>query len=217
MKIEKILAIETSNELCSAALSFSPSSFDERNILLKHVHSERLIPMIDEIFNDNQLKKTDLDCIAVSIGPGSFTGLRIGLTAAKGIAFSLGIPIVPVPTFDCLAHEITNYLPLDISFCICNNANKDECYYAEFSFTTEGLKKDKDIALINKSDLVVHVQGKDMIFGNFNKIENIKSIASPRASSIAKWTYLFGEDLLTFEYDYLEPNYIKNFKAKKDK
>jgi tRNA threonylcarbamoyladenosine biosynthesis protein TsaB len=214
MKIEKILALETSNELCSASLAFSKSSFDERNILLKHVHSEKLIPVIDDLFRSNDFQKNDLDCIAVSMGPGSFTGLRIGLTVAKGMAFSLGLPIVPVPTFESLAYEIISYLPINTNFCIINNANREECYCAEFSYSSNGLKIIRDVSLISKSDIEEYITGKDLIFGNYIGINSIKPIAYPRASSLANWTYLFGEDLLTFEYDYLEPKYLKNFKAK---
>ena len=55
--------------------------------------------------------------------------------------------------------------------------------------------------------------GLDVVYGNLKTVKNIRILSSPKASSIAKWTYLFGEDLLTFEYDYLEPNYFKKYKV----
>ncbi len=132
VKNQKILAIETSNELCSAALVFDQNNFDERNILLKHVHSEKLIPAIDELLNSNKISAKDLTSIAVSIGPGSFTGLRIGLTAAKAIAFASDLPIIPVPTFSALALEISDYIKDNTEFFIINNANIEECYFSKY-------------------------------------------------------------------------------------
>ncbi|MCK5458218.1 MAG: tRNA (adenosine(37)-N6)-threonylcarbamoyltransferase complex dimerization subunit type 1 TsaB, partial [Melioribacteraceae bacterium] len=107
---KKILSIETSGELCSVALYFSEQKYDERNILMKHIHSEKLVPMIEELLNSNSVKTNELDWIAVSNGPGSFTGLRIGMTTAKGLAFASNLPILPVPTFDALSLQISIYV-----------------------------------------------------------------------------------------------------------
>ena len=128
MQDKKILSIETSGELCSVCLSYEYNKYDERNILMKHIHSEKLIPMIDEILSSNKISTNELDCLAVSVGPGSFTGLRIGMTAAKGIAFASNLPIVPVPSLGALSLEISETLPVGITFCIINNANIEECY-----------------------------------------------------------------------------------------
>ena len=213
MKDKKILAIETSGELCSVALSFELNKFDERTILMKHIHSEKLIPMIDEILSSNKITPKELDCVAISVGPGSFTGLRIGMTAAKGIAFASNLPIVPVPTFDALSLELATYLQDETTFSVIVKANVEECYFANYKiekgvpFTLEKAK------LINKSDIISETNNVDVIFGNIINESNVRKVSSPRASSLAKWTYLYGEDLLTSEYDYLEPNYLKNFKV----
>ncbi|MBK7106193.1 MAG: tRNA (adenosine(37)-N6)-threonylcarbamoyltransferase complex dimerization subunit type 1 TsaB [Ignavibacteriae bacterium] len=212
---QKILAIETSNELCSAAIYFDQNNFDERNILLKHVHSEKLIPTIEELLNSNKISTKDLTSVAVSIGPGSFTGLRIGLTAAKAIAFASNLPIIPVPTFSALALEIADYIKIDSEFYIINNANIEECYFAKFKNYKFGTMEFNNPELTLKKDLINLIEEDSLIFGNLKNIENIKFISSPRASYIGKWAYLFGRDLLTFEYDFLEPNYLKDFKIKR--
>ena len=121
--LQKILAIETSGDLCSVTLFFSENEYDERNILLKHIHSEKLIPVINDLQSSNNFSSSDLDAIAVSIGPGSFTGLRIGMTAAKGIAFAVNLPIIPVPTFDALSLQISQTMKENTQFGIVNNAN----------------------------------------------------------------------------------------------
>lgn len=217
MKDKKILAIETSGELCSVSLSYDIRKYDERSILMKHIHSEKLIPMIDEILEANKVVAKDLDSIAISVGPGSFTGLRIGMTAAKGIAFAANLPIIPVPTFDALSLEISQYLPNETSICILNNANVDECYYAKYFIKNDDIQVLDNVRLLNKSEIDEDFINVNNLYGNLKGVESVKSISSPRASSIAKWAYLFGEDLLTFKYDYLEPNYLKNFVVRKNK
>lgn len=215
MNDKKLLAIETSGELCSVCIAFSPSKYDERNILMKHIHSEKLVPMIEKLLNSNQISTDQLDCVAVSVGPGSFTGLRIGMTVAKAIAFASKLPIVPVPTYSALSFEIFEYLPNNTTFAIINNANIEEVYYAEYKCGLESPEIINGVNLLDKSEINEQIKNTDVIFGNLKSIENIRIINSPRAVSIAKWTYLFGEDLLTFEYDYLEPNYLKQIKFKK--
>ena len=217
MKDKTILAIETSGELCSVSLSFDINKFDERNILMKHIHSEKLIPMIDEILSSNKVSTKDLDCIAVSVGPGSFTGLRIGMTAAKGIAFASKLPIVPVPSFDALSLEIAEYLIPNTKFSIAINANIEECYFAKYESKEGVILQLEESQLVKKNELDEKILDSILVFGNLKGIDGVKSISSPRASSLAKWTYLYGEDLLTFEYDYLEPNYLKKFKVKQNK
>jgi tRNA threonylcarbamoyladenosine biosynthesis protein TsaB len=215
MEHKKILAIETSAELCSACLSLAYNKYDERNILMKHVHSEKLIPIIDELLKSNGISTSQLDCVSVSTGPGSFTGLRIGMTAAKGIAFASNLPIVPVPTFSAFSLELSKLLPDETNFAIITNANIDEAYFAAYKNENNLPKILQDLILIKKSEIDSQIMGLDVVYGNLKTVKNIRMLSSPKASSIAKWTYLFGEDLLTFEYDYLEPNYFKKIKFRK--
>lgn len=98
-----ILNIETSAETCSVALT-------EEGVLLHQLieeepmkHSERLAPFISEIMDEAARKEKKIDAVAVSLGPGSYTGLRIGLSTAKGICFGLGVPLIGVPTLQAIA------------------------------------------------------------------------------------------------------------------
>lgn len=210
-----ILALETSAELCSASLSFAPNKYDERNILMKHVHSEKLIPIIDELLSSNRVSSSQLNCVSVSNGPGSFTGLRIGMTAAKGIAYASSLPIVPVPTFSAFSLELSEHLPDNTTFAIANSANIDEAYFGIYRNKNNLPVVVQEVMLLSKADIDKQIMGTDVVYGNVKNVKNIKNFSSPKASSIAKWTYLFGEDLLTFEYDYLEPNYLKKIKFRK--
>ena len=92
-----ILSIETSGNLCGACIYFSDEKYFEASLNLRNSHSEKLFEQIDFVIKSSRIKITNLKCIAVSAGPGSFTGLRIGMSAAKGLAFGTSLPIVPVP------------------------------------------------------------------------------------------------------------------------
>ncbi len=102
-----ILCIETASTNCSVALSVDGKllALKEDNNL-SYSHSERLHIFIFEILEENGLKSRDLDAVAISKGPGSYTGLRIGVSAAKGLCFSLDIPLISVPTLTALAHRV---------------------------------------------------------------------------------------------------------------
>ena len=85
-KVKPILAIETSEVICGAALYFSTGKYFASSIKLKHSHSEKLFDIIAFLFKQAEIKRDEISSVAVSGGPGSFTGLRIGMAAAKGIA-----------------------------------------------------------------------------------------------------------------------------------
>ncbi len=88
--------------------------------------------LIENVMNSAEIKINDIGAIAVSAGPGSFTGLRIGMSAAKGLAFGASIPIIPVPTFEALSFQICSYLPDNEEFIIANKVNVEEVYFAKF-------------------------------------------------------------------------------------
>ena len=91
-----ILAIETSQEICGAAVLIEPNKFSESIIHIKNIHSEKIFNVIDSALKLAGLKLNMIKAIAVSAGPGSFTGLRIGMAAAKGIGIGSSLPIIPV-------------------------------------------------------------------------------------------------------------------------
>ena len=100
-----ILALETATSTGSVAL-YSQSLIGEYTLNIQRTHSERLMPAVVKILEDAQIKPKDLGAIAVSVGPGSFTGLRIGVMTAKAMAWSLDVPLVGVPTLDAMAWNL---------------------------------------------------------------------------------------------------------------
>jgi tRNA threonylcarbamoyladenosine biosynthesis protein TsaB len=105
-----ILGIETATEICGIALTNNGTHLDECLREEKHIHAEQLLPMVEHLLKKNCTELASLDGIAVSIGPGSFTGLRIGLSVAKGLAESVNLPLVAVPTLTSVAFALNNTL-----------------------------------------------------------------------------------------------------------
>lgn len=206
-----ILSIETSGELCSAAIMLTEGSFSEINILKKNIHSKKLLTSIDTLLDLSELKLNDIKQIAISMGPGSFTGLRIGMSTVKGLAFGLSIPIVPVPTYEAAALQISEYLSDNDEFVLVNNANIEEVYIGRYLVNEQRYTVIEPVKLVKKSKLEKYIADGIKIFGDFIINRNQKKIPLPLAIYIAKWSHFFGEDLLTSNYDYLEPNYLKNF------
>ena len=132
----KILAIESSGLVASAALMEDGTLLAEYTVNFKKTHSQTLLPMIDEIVKMIGLDLKELDAVAVSEGPGSFTGLRIGSATAKGLALALGRKIVEVPTLEALAY---NLYDTDALVCPIMDARRGQVYTAVYRFTDHEL------------------------------------------------------------------------------
>jgi tRNA threonylcarbamoyladenosine biosynthesis protein TsaB len=207
-----ILAIETSEIVCGISIYFSDENFFSTAVSLKHSHSEKIFETIDSLFRLSKINPESLDCVAVSSGPGSFTGLRIGMSAAKGIAYGAGLPIIPVPTYEAAAYQLSNILPEKTKFIVANKVNMEEVYFAKFQIKGNNYIFVDDLALL-KNDDFASAAADTMVFGNAALLlgREIRLPVSPEPKFIAKWAMEFGEKQKTFDYDFLEPNYLKNF------
>ena len=102
----RILGVDSSGMVASVALVEDDLLVAEYSVNYKKTHSQTLLPMIDEVKKMIDLDLSSIDAIAVSGGPGSFTGLRIGSATAKGLGLALGKPLIHVPTVDALAYNV---------------------------------------------------------------------------------------------------------------
>lgn len=100
-----VLGIETATAVCAAAVAVDGAATAEQALEQHAVHAEKLLTLIDRALREAGFTADQVNGIAVSIGPGSFTGLRIGLSVAKGLAFATGVPLVAVPTLSALAYH----------------------------------------------------------------------------------------------------------------
>ncbi|NND34148.1 MAG: tRNA (adenosine(37)-N6)-threonylcarbamoyltransferase complex dimerization subunit type 1 TsaB [Saprospiraceae bacterium] len=123
-----ILCIETSTAICSVALASGTKLIALGESSNANDHASRLLNHIDTCLNEGQIKLVDLQAIAVSLGPGSFTGLRVGIAAAKGISFALGTPLIGINTLEALIWKAQKTGSGRRYFCAMIKARKDEVY-----------------------------------------------------------------------------------------
>jgi len=142
-----ILSIETTTSVCSVALAKQGQLLGYRELDSKNSNAEILKGYIQEILADNKFALGDLKAIAVSEGPGSYTGLRIGVSTAKGLCYSLDIPLIAISTLQSLAiHTRENIDPLllekeNLLFCPMIDARRMEAYTALYNLKNEEVRK----------------------------------------------------------------------------
>jgi tRNA threonylcarbamoyladenosine biosynthesis protein TsaB len=208
-----LLGIESSSRKLSVGLTIE-ESFSE-------LHSERIndtansLPQLSKkIINNASLSFKDLDAICISSGPGSFTGLRVGMSYAKGIAMALDIPIVPVSTFDSLAYKNTCE---KLSTLIYSHGNT--FYVCEYSIDNGNLLKSSE----PKSILMENVLklSNDIVFnGPTNIFEDLKAhnlkieFTALSVNNILKISQQNFKLLKTKSLDNLVPDYVGNFEVK---
>ena len=155
----KVLAVETSTMLGGVAvIDDSAGLIAEVRLNVKSTHSERLMTEIDHVLKQSGLEISEIDVFAVSIGPGSFTGLRIGLSTVKGFSFATGKPIVAVPTLEALAWSLP-YCRYPV--CTLLDARKKEVYAALFLWEGKGFVRIIDEVSININKLLEKIGEND--------------------------------------------------------
>ena len=133
----KLLAVETSTDACSAAL-FIDGEIREKFELAPREHTQLILPMIDGLMADAQLKPQQLDAVALSRGPGSFTGVRIATGVAHGIALGADVPVVLVSTLAAIAQDFFNRNEADVAFTAMD-ARMDEIFWGVYQRNALGL------------------------------------------------------------------------------
>lgn len=125
----KILSLSTSSNIATVAISEDVTCIKELNINVPKTHSETLVPLIDKLLKDTNLKLSEVNLIACDIGPGSFTGIRIGISTVKAIAQSLNIPIVEVSSLEALAYNVVS---TSENICALIDARNNQVYCGIF-------------------------------------------------------------------------------------
>lgn len=212
-----ILNIETATKNCSVALAK-----EGKTILCKEIaeegysHAERLHVFIEEIVKEAGITFSDLAAIAVSQGPGSYTGLRIGVSAAKGLCYALGIPLIAIDTLQTLASQITVSDGLIIPMI---DARRMEVYSAVFDVNHQN-KRETQAEIIDENSFqgfeeTLYFIGdcaekcKSVLTkGNFVFLENIKYPSAKEMSRLSYEKYKISD---TVDVAYFEPYYLKDF------
>ena len=221
-----VLGIDASTKTGSVALYDSEIGIlSEINANIKLNHSDSLMSIVDMVFSLGKLKPKDIDRVAVSIGPGSFTGIRVGVGTAKGLAFSIGCDIVGVNELDILAHTVSQTSHKIISLI---DARKERTYYSVYRYNggiiekiseygvnelrviLEDYKEEKVIftgdGSINYKEVIDEVMGDNAIY-------NLKSNSMVRAGIMSEMARKKDPDNLYT----MEPYYISKTQAEREK
>lgn len=134
-KAMKILALDTALDACSVAVVDGSNILAEQHEERARGHAERLIPMIKDLLNTASISFDELDLVAVSVGPGTFTGLRIGLAAARGISLASSTPCLGITTLETLAASVTSELAKGRPIVVVVDARRKEVYFQTFNFS----------------------------------------------------------------------------------
>lgn len=215
-----ILCLETATTNCSVALSKDGALLAlKEDSSRNYSHAEKLHVFIDEILKENNLSVTDLDAIAVSKGPGSYTGLRIGVSTAKGLCFSLELPLISLATLTSLAVQIKPERGFVIPML---DARRMEVYSAVFNADVKEIRETKAEVLDENSFIEFLEKDKVVFIGDgVEKFEAICNHANaefipkklPSAAemcSLAEAKYKISD---TEDVAYFEPYYLKDFIA----
>lgn len=162
----KILAVDTSATAASVAVAEENKLIGEFLINTALTHSQTLMPMVDELLKNTGLSVNDIDAVAVNAGPGSFTGVRIGVAAVKGIAFPKNLPCVSVSTLESMAY---NMLGNDCIVCSVMDARCSQVYNALFRVkgcTVTRMTDDRALSLTDLKNELQNINEKVALVGD---------------------------------------------------
>ena len=222
----KLLAVETSTEACSAALSID-GEIIERFELAPREHTKLFLPMIDSLLADAELKPQQLDGLAFSRGPGSFTGVRISTGVIQGIAFGADLPVVPVSTLAAIAQNYFKHGDNDCVFTAMD-ARMGEIFWGVYIKDEQGYAELMGDEAVTLAENIVFPDNQGIGLGSGwgvyqqqlsdqlgNQLKAVEIDHLPRASAIAALgVYGFNSQAVSVEN--AMPVYLRDKVAKKE-
>jgi len=217
----KLLAFETATEACSVAL-YIDGNISERFEIVPKQHTQLVLPWAEQLLAEAGIKKSQLDAIAVGIGPGAFTGVRLAVALVQGIALALDKPVLPVSTLAALAMQAADFKAGKILAAI--DARMGEIYAAKFRLNEQGLVDAIGDEMVIAPEVYVLESGESIagVGTGFTANDSIlqsnlkpqllycNAQALPHAADIAKLAlrdYALGKMMAP---DILEPAYLRN-------
>ncbi len=216
-----ILALETATPICSIALHEQGKLVDSHSAEVSGAHAERLIGLIKEMLERNDVSPDQLSAIAVSEGPGSYTGLRIGVSTAKGLAFAWDLPLIGISTLKILASAAQRYISGEAFIVALLDARRMEVFHQIFDENLNSLV-DLSSELIEQNSYSDFLNQKKTLFVGDGAFKVSQVINSPNATfpglkiDASQMGELAFEKFKAKDFEdlaYFVPNYLKEFKA----
>lgn len=220
-----ILCIETATEICSVALSENNKLLAFADSQTPNSHASQLHVLVENVLTKSGIKLRQLDAIAVSKGPGSYTGLRLGISAAKGYCYALNIPLISINTLQSLAQQVVLKSELDksnskILLCPMLDARRMEVYCGLYDFSLNEIEATQAIVVNENFQNSKFTDFKVLLFGNGSEkckliIQNPNAIFIDEIKCNAKsMIELAANKFQKKEFEdvaYFEPFYLKDF------
>lgn len=220
-----ILCIETATQSCSVVLENKGEILSKRESVEQNNHSSNITIFIDEVLREAGIKFADLDAVAVSMGPGSYTGLRIGVSTAKGICYAASKPLIAIDTLESIATSAAPRINLCGTDLICPmiDARRMEVYASMFDANLQKTADTKAIVLdghsfdefTTKHKVKLVGDGADKCADLYKNTENVEVYAGIRTSAtgmVAAAERFLKEEKFA-DVAYFEPFYLKDFVA----
>lgn len=219
-----ILSLETSTPVCSAAIHHHGKLLASRELHEDQAHGSKLAVITEELFSEAGIERTELEAVAISKGPGSYTGLRIGTSTAKGIAFALNIPLIAVDTLEIMAWQVSKKQNFEGYLCPMLDARRMEVYCSIYDSSLKVIQPLEARVIDENSFSELLTKHKILFFGS-GADKCVDLIRNPNAffragiypEAVSLGEIGFGkfqrnelEDLIHFE-----PVYLKEFLVKK--
>ncbi len=218
-----IIQLETTTKQCSVALSYNGNCISKKVLLAEHFsHDEKLHVFIEEVLQEANVGFSELDAVAISKGPGSYTGLRIGVAAAKGLCFALDLPLIGIHTLELMVQPFIGKAEY-VFFIPMLDARRMEVYTAVFDNSKTWIQETNALVLEAQSFYDLIGDSPCLVFGNgASKFKTLQpkinahfteTVSYPSAEDMSRLAWLEFqkknfEDLATFE-----PFYLKDFQT----
>ena len=218
-----ILCIETSSEICSVALAHGDHCAALQECDTNNSHAKNMIPFVEEVLKQANIGKNQLNAIAVGVGPGSYTGLRIGVSTAKGLAYSLDIPVIAISTLECIAEP---YLSSADHCRPMIDARRMEVFTALYN--TDGqLLEEPNAKIVDENSFAEELTNFKTIFCG-NGAAKCEELLGKNPNALFKTEPLSAKNMVPIAYRkfqaeqfedvaYFEPFYLKDYVAAKPK
>lgn len=212
-----ILYIETSGEVCSVCLAKGEKVLGIKESIVYNSHASAVAVFVQELFTENNIVASNLNAVCVSAGPGSYTGLRIGVSLAKGICFANNLPLIAVSTLAAMANgAITSIKDANLWYCPMIDARRMEVYTAIYNNHLNIQQQEQPLIL---TDIPFEIDYDKIIFfgSGASKVLQINAEAKILKHFVVSATHLIALGIQYFEEKkfedlaYFEPNYIKPF------
>lgn len=216
-----ILSIESSTKVCSVAIHDHGILVGILELHQENVHSQKLMMLVKDLLERSGLKPSELQAVAVSSGPGSYTGLRIGVSIAKGLAFAHELPLIGVDTIEAMAHQVKDFTRDSDVIIPMIDARRMEVYMAVYDAELRILEP-LEPRIIESNPFLEYLE-KSRVFFLGDGVEKLKAILDHpnsvfleklnSASSVGELAFRKYQENKFEDIAYFEPNYLKEFRV----